>query len=178
MRNARGFTLVELLIVMVILGVVLSLSIAGYRHARMRGGETSAIATLEAINQAQFAFMQTCGGQRYAPTLTALGTPVPGGAPFLSPDLVQGDQIVKSGYVVQMAGTAVEEPGTLACTGVVPVTGYQATADPVTPGSSGIRHFGTNADRILYEDTATFTGNMPETGPPAHGRELVAPVRR
>lgn len=173
MRDSRGFTLVELLIVIVILGVVLSVSIAGYRYARIRGGEAAAIAALEAINQAQFAFMQTCGRQRYAPTLTSLGAAPPGGQPFLSPDLTQADQIVKSGYGLQMSGTPVEDLVPLpTCTGVVPVVGYQATADPMAPGLSGVRYFGTNADRVLYEDTATFAGNMPETGAPEHGREL------
>ena len=42
----------------------------------------------EAINQAQFAFAQACGNQRYAPTLAGLGTPMPTtGQAFLSPDL-------------------------------------------------------------------------------------------
>jgi prepilin-type N-terminal cleavage/methylation domain-containing protein len=178
-RDSRGFTLVELLIVIVILAVVLSVSIAGYRHARIRGGEAAAIAALEAINQAQFAFMQTCGRQRYAPTLTSLGTAPPGGLPFLSPDLTQADQVSKSGYGLQMSGTPVEEPlPQPTCTGVIPVAGYQATADPLSPGLSGVRYFGTNTDRALYEDTATFAGNMPETGAPSHGRELSAHNRR
>ena len=38
---------------------------------RVQGGEASAIATLDAINQAQFAFAQLCGNQRFAPTLVA-----------------------------------------------------------------------------------------------------------
>jgi hypothetical protein len=159
--------------------VILSISVAGYRHARIRGGEAAAIAALEAINQAQFAFMQTCGRQRFAPSLTSLGTAPPGGAPFLSPDLTQADQVSKSGYGLQMSGTAVEEPGLQpTCTGVTPVIAYQATADPLSPGISGIRYFRTNSDRGLYEDTTTFAGNMPETGAPGHGRELSAPIRR
>jgi prepilin-type N-terminal cleavage/methylation domain-containing protein len=179
MPSERGFTLVELLIVIVILAIVLTLSIAGYRHARIRGGEAAAIAALEAINQAQFAFMQTCGRQRYAPTLTSLGAAPPGGSPFLSPDLTSADQIAKSGYGLQMSGTAVDDLSVQpACTGVTPVAGYQATADPLSPGISGIRYFGTNTDRVIYEDLETFYGNMPETGAPGHGRELATPVRR
>ena len=32
--------------------------------------------------------------------------------------------------------------------------------------------FGTNADRVIYADTATFAGNMPERGAPGHGTEV------
>jgi prepilin-type N-terminal cleavage/methylation domain-containing protein len=170
--DARGFTLVELLIVIVILAIVLSMSIAGYRNARIRGGEAAAIASLEAINQAQFAFMQTCGRQKYAPTLPSLGVPTPAGAPYLSPDLTQADEFEKSGYLLRMGGTPVEEADLQTCTGVTPLTGYQATADPTLPGSTGIRYFGTNGDRVIYEDTATFAGNMPETGSPGRGVEI------
>ncbi|HXW04690.1 MAG TPA: prepilin-type N-terminal cleavage/methylation domain-containing protein [Vicinamibacterales bacterium] len=179
MDDSRGFTLLELLIVIVILAVVLSMSIAGYRHARMRGGEAAAIAALEAINQGQFAFMQTCGRQRYATSLTSLGVAPAGGTPFLSPDLTAADQITKSGYGLQMAGTPADDPPPEpTCTGVPAADGYQATADPLSPGVSGLRYFGTNRDRVLYEDTTTFSGNMPEAGAPSHGRELSARGRR
>jgi prepilin-type N-terminal cleavage/methylation domain-containing protein len=175
-QDSRGFTLIELLMVMAIVGILLTLSMAGYRAARVRGGETAALAALHAINRAQFAYMQTCGNQRYAPTLTSLGAPVPSsGSPYLSPDLTSGDQVAKSGYFIQMAGTAaIEGPPT--CTGAVPITSYQATADPMQPGISGLRYFGTNTDRIVFEDEATFTANMPETGPPEHGREVGTPA--
>ena len=69
-----------------------------------------------------------------------------------------------------MGGTVVTDTG-LTCTGLNPVVTYQVTADPERPGLSGIRFFGTNTDRVIYEDAATFTANMPETGAPGHGRE-------
>ena len=171
MTRSQGFTLVELLIVFAIVGVLAAIGVAGYRLARLRSAEAAAIAALDAINQAQFAFFQTCGKQRYAPSLSALGTPVPGGDAFLSPDLTAADVIVKSGYQIQMAGPEVTDSGQ-ACTGVTPIETYQVTADPVTPGSTGVRFFGSNTNRVIYEDSATFTGNMPLTGAPTHGAEI------
>lgn len=168
----RGFTLVELLVVLAIVGVVVAVAMAGFRVARVRGNETAAVAALTAINQAQVAFAQVCGNGKFAPTLAALGAPMPTtGRAFLSPDLTTGETVVKGGYLFVMQGTKAVDSKP-ACTGVDPVAGYLVTADPVIPGSTGDRFFATSTDRVVYEDKATFIGNMPETGPPAHGAEI------
>ncbi len=167
----RGFTLVELLIVACILALVTSLAIAGYRHARAKGGEAVAVAGLRTINQAQFSFAQTCGDQRYSPTLAGLGTPAPTtGHAFISPDMA-ADPVVRSGYQFVLGATPSTEPR-VACNGVTTVQAYQVTADPTILGVSGLRFFGTNTDRFVYSDTASFAGNMPETGAPGHGVEV------
>lgn len=171
-RRDRGFTLVELLIVLAIIGVLAAISVAVYSHARVSAQEAGAIVSLRAINDAQFAYAQTCGNQRFAPTLVGLGTPMPTtGQAFLSPDLVQSDPVVHQGYQIAMGGAALTD-GTVTCTGVAPLPGYFVTADPVIPGGTGIRHFATNTDRAIFEDTTTYVGNMPESGAPGHGSEL------
>ena len=167
-----GFTLVELLIVIAIIGLLAAMSMALYRNARVRGNETAAIAALRAINDAQFSYAQTCGSQRFAPTLVSLGTPMPTtGHAFLSPDLVQFDPVEYHGYLITLGGSPLTD-GTLTCTGVAPLSGYQVTAEPTQPGLSGNRFFSTNTDRVIFEDTTTFVGTMPESGPPSHGSEL------
>jgi len=170
-RTPAGFTLVELLIVMAIISVISAIAVAGYRHARIKSAETVAVASLQIINQAQFSFSQTCGNQRFSPTLAGLGTPVPTtGRAFISPDLA-ADPIIKSGYQFAMSGTAATD-GQTSCNGLAPVVTYAVTADPVNGGVSGTLFYGTNTDRVVFSDTTTFAGNMPETGAPGHGTEL------
>lgn len=170
-RSQLGFTLVELLIVIAIIGVVSAMAVAGYRHARVRGAEAAALAGLKAINQAQFSFSQTCGNQRYSPSLAGLGTPHPvTGQPFLSGDMTT-DPLVKSGYIFVMSGTEVPDaPKT--CNGLSPVSSYKVTADPATAGVTGEKYYATNTDRAIFEDSATYAQDMPETGAPGHGSEI------
>jgi prepilin-type N-terminal cleavage/methylation domain-containing protein len=170
-RSSTGFTLIELLIVMTIVAILVSLALAVHSHARARGIEAAALSALTAINQAQFAYMQTCGKQRYAPTLVSLGVVPPGySAAFLSPDLTASDPLLKSEYVIAMRGTPASE-GELTCTNEAPLTSYMLTADPLRP-ESGAKFFGSNTDRAIYADAVTFREDMPDTGAPEHGTEV------
>jgi prepilin-type N-terminal cleavage/methylation domain-containing protein len=171
-KNSNGFTLLELVVVIGVVAVLAAVGIVGYRQARLRGAEAAAVVALNAINQAQFAYMQTCGQQRYAPTLAALGTPAPGhDTGFISPDLAASDPLIKSGYVFSLSGTEATE-GERTCTGLVPLERYRLTADPASPGGTGRFFYGTNTDRVIYADGASFLEDMPEQGPPNHGAEI------
>ena len=171
-RVRNGFTLIELLIVMAIVGVLAAVGVAGYRLVKVRAAESAAISALTAINQAQFVFAQTCGNQQFSPTLAGLGVPAPTtGKAFLSPDLT-ADPAVKSGYQFVLTGTSAPLDGPKTCNGLTPLTSYALSGDPTSPGVSGLRFFGTNTDRVIYSDTATFAGEMPETGAPGHGTEI------
>jgi type IV pilus assembly protein PilE len=170
----RGFTLIELMIVLAIIGVLLAIAFNQYRGMQARGNDASATASMRSIAAAQWQFALTCGNMKYASTLPALGQPVPStGHAFLSPDLTSSaEPFEKSGYKFQMTAKPVES-GTPACNGTVPADGYAVTADPINPMVTGTHFYGLNADRVIYvDDEQTFTGNLPESGPPRHGGEV------
>jgi type IV pilus assembly protein PilE len=171
-RSESGFTLIELLVVVAIVALLASMAMFGYRNARIRSAEASAISTLTSINRGQFMYMQSCGRQRYAPTLLALASPAPGDEHgFISADMGAAEALPKSGYLFQMTGTPATE-GDQTCTGAVPLDRYRLTADPLSPGVSGRHFYGSNTDRVIYEDLASFAEDMPDTGAPSHGVEI------
>ena len=169
----RGFTLIELMIVLAVIGVLLAIAFNQYRGMQARGNDASAVGSLRAIAAAQWQFALTCGHMKYATVLPDLAKPAPAtGDGFLSPDLTSADTFEKSGYTFKMTAKPLDDAPP-ACNGAPVADGYAATADPVRPGTTGGYFYGVNADRILYVDQQeTYAGNLPESGPAGHGAEV------
>jgi type IV pilus assembly protein PilA len=161
-RQNTGFTLIELMIVVAVIGIVVATSVPGLLRARMSGNEASAIGSLRAINSGEATFSKSCADGAFAMTLEDLAKPPTGTTQgFVSADLTSNGGR-KSGYIVTIAQD--QTAGTMTMSTVVtcnaaaaaPASSYFAKADPVSAGRTGTRFFATDTRGSIFYDAATI----------------------
>ncbi|HJR60471.1 MAG TPA: type II secretion system protein [Vicinamibacterales bacterium] len=172
--DQRGFTLIDMLFVIALVGLLSTLALPGMMRARGAAQSSSALGTMRAINSGQLSYAITCGLGFYAPDLPTLGVRPPASTDGFLPDGLTGSAtIIRHGYTFTVAGTPlVGAPAT--CNGLGPnqaAPGYTTVANPIDTAAT-TRFFGTNSDGIIYEHDATMDGIMPETGLPLVGSPI------
>ena len=60
-QNQKGFTLIDMLFVIALIGVISTLAIPGLMRARGVAQSSSALGTIRVVNSAQLSFAITCG---------------------------------------------------------------------------------------------------------------------
>jgi type IV pilus assembly protein PilA len=149
-KQRRGFSLIELLIVISIILIIITIAVPKFQRAQMTARETAAIQAIRAIHTAQVEYQSQYG--RYANTLAELGPPASGGPTSAAADLIGNDVSngEKQGYKFTVTGTN---------------GGYVITAVPVTYGTSG--------SKTYYSDqTMTVHYNEGQEPATAQSKEL------
>ena len=160
-----GFGIIELLLA-AIAGITVVSAVPSYLRGRTERRETSAIASLQAINVAQDDFATRCGGGFFAPSLVDLAKPsIDGGDPFIDPDL-STDPSVKDTYAIALTPGEVAPDAPASCNGLaagtVVLTYFVAASLPV---GAKERFFATNQDGAVYRSEAEVP--VTQTGRPA-----------
>ncbi len=126
----KGFTLVEIMIVVAIIALLAAIAIPNLLRARLNANESAAIATCQTLSSALQSFQAANPATGFPATLAGL-------APAGEPPYVDGTLAVaaptRQGYTftyTQVAGA-----------GTNPSVQYHIAAAPITPNVTGIRGF-------------------------------------
>ena len=137
---ARGFSLIELLIVVAIILIIAAIAIPSLLRSKMAANEASAIGSLRTMNTAfvNYASTYAVGYPANLTDLAPSNSPSSTAADLLDSALVTG---TKSGYGFSYV------PGAAGPDGVIST--YSVTATPLTPGVSGQRGFFTDQSLVI-----------------------------
>ena len=147
MRKAqKGFSLIELLIVVAIILIIAAIAIPNLLRAKMAANEASAVGSIRTINTVSVEYSTTYGG--YPTSLLALGGPAGGTAAATSAELIDAVLAAgtKSGYTFTYTTGATDGAGN--------VVGYTLTGVPTTVGTTGQRQFFTDQSGVIRANAA------------------------
>jgi type IV pilus assembly protein PilA len=143
MRNQKGFSLIELLLVVAVILIISAIAIPSFLRSRMRANEANTVASLRVIVTGAVTYSTNYPNLGYPAQLTFLGganpcTPVPSQACLVDDALAQG---LKDGYKFQLTGD-----------GLTPSYSFTVSATPQAVGSSGQNMFCTDQTAVVHYD--------------------------
>lgn len=143
MRDQKGFSLIELLMVVAVILIISAIAIPNFLRSRMRANEANTVASLRVIVTGAVAYSSSYPNLGYPAQLANLGganpcTPAPSQACLVDDSLAQG---LKDGYKFQLTGD-----------GLTPSYSFTLSATPQVVGSSGQNMFCTDQTAVVRYD--------------------------
>jgi len=140
-RNQKGFSLIELLIVVAIILIIAAIAIPNLLRAKMAANEASAVASLRTINTCIVAYSNTYGTDPSNLASLAPATTPSSTSADLVDSLLGKDPAVKSGYSIAYTPVA-----------ATPITQFSMLATP-SSASTGQRKFFTDQSGVIRQTT-------------------------
>ena len=144
MRSHKGFSLIELLLVVAVILIIAAIAVPNFLKSRLRANEASAVASLRVVNTAAITYSITFPDMGFPAQLTTIGGANPcatassAQACLIDDTLAQG---TKSGYLFALIGD-----------GAVPSFSFIVTGTPQVVGGSGQRMFCTDQTGLIHYD--------------------------
>jgi type IV pilus assembly protein PilA len=154
MKKQKGFSLIELLIVVAIILIIAAIAIPNLLRSKMAANEASAVGSVRSINTAEVAYATSYPNVGYSVALANLGGVVPCTAVVATACLI--DQVLATSDVTAKSGYLNTYGGVVANGGIN--TAYTLNSDPANRGTTGQRSFFSDQSGVIrYNGSAAAT---------------------